>query len=253
MLYGPARLRRQHPARDGLCDRGAPCADHGTNFVYVHTAPDATSPLAPDVGLHPGRVAVDDRGRRHRCPARGRPTVVAFARSGDWVGVWYLGDPGGSTRPRAPGAGTAAARTVAGAGVDSAPSTAARTRSSPRTRARFRTSGDAAAVLNAAGQSYVLADASCRPTTTTRRRSPTVPYERTDSAGTTATTRSTSVIGSVSSGRRTCGSGSRRESGDRQHGGAGQRQQLGVRRAEHGVRWPAEAHTSSYAARAGSR
>jgi hypothetical protein len=74
------------------CQRtGTPCPAQGTNFVYLHTAPSADAPLVTDVGLHPDGSAsttgVSDIGAR---AAAGQQFLVA-QRSGDWLGVWYLG------------------------------------------------------------------------------------------------------------------------------------------------------------------
>ncbi len=68
-----------------------PCAAQGTNFVYLYTAPDATSPLVADIGLHPNgtpsTMRVDDIGAR---AAAGQKFLVAETL-GDWTAVWYLG------------------------------------------------------------------------------------------------------------------------------------------------------------------
>jgi len=71
---------------------GVPCAAQGTNFVYLHTAPDTSSPLVKDPGLHPdgsfSTTAVSDIGAR-------APAGVEYAvagRQGDWTAIWYLGD-----------------------------------------------------------------------------------------------------------------------------------------------------------------
>jgi hypothetical protein len=70
---------------------GVDCEPHGTNFVYLHQAPDAESPLAWDEGLRPDATAsttqVSDIGAR---AAAGQELVVAD-REGDWLGVWWLG------------------------------------------------------------------------------------------------------------------------------------------------------------------
>jgi hypothetical protein len=75
----------------GCTTEGEPCQTRGTNFVYLHQAPDATSPLAWDEGLHPTRTDstthVSDIGAR---AAAGQNLVVA-ERRGDWLGVWWLG------------------------------------------------------------------------------------------------------------------------------------------------------------------
>ncbi len=79
---------------------GNPCPAQPTNFVYVHTAPDAASPLVTDIGLHPdgspSTTDVSDIGARL---AAGQQ-VVTTGRSGDWVSLWYLGQPGWVYSPR---------------------------------------------------------------------------------------------------------------------------------------------------------
>jgi hypothetical protein len=74
------------------CDDDGTCADQGTNFVYLHTAPSEDSPLVKDVGLHPdgsySTTNVSDIGAR---AAAGQKFEVAKRRDG-WLGVWYLGD-----------------------------------------------------------------------------------------------------------------------------------------------------------------
>jgi hypothetical protein len=68
-----------------------PCETANTNFVYLHTQPSEDSPLVGDAGLHPdgspSTTGVSDIGAR---AAAGQKLVVA-QRSGDWLGVWYLG------------------------------------------------------------------------------------------------------------------------------------------------------------------
>jgi hypothetical protein len=56
------------------CDgTAAICPTQGTNFVYLHQAPSADSPLVKDVGTASGVEPVDHRGGRHR-RAGGRGT-----------------------------------------------------------------------------------------------------------------------------------------------------------------------------------
>ncbi len=82
------------------CDGAGPCETQGTNFLYLHTEPNESSPLVKDVGLHPDGSAsttlVSDHGAR---VAAGQKLVVA-QRSGDWVGVWYLGAIGWLHSPK---------------------------------------------------------------------------------------------------------------------------------------------------------
>ena len=84
----------------GCSSAGQPCPTQGTNFVYLHTQPSASSPLVSDVGLHPdgspSTTQVSDHGARL---AAGQKVVVA-RKSGDWLGVWYLGDIGWLYSPK---------------------------------------------------------------------------------------------------------------------------------------------------------
>jgi N-acetyl-anhydromuramyl-L-alanine amidase AmpD len=82
------------------CSGSGPCTPQGTNFVYLHTQPDASSPLVKDAGLRPdgsySTTHVSDHGARL---AAGQKVVVA-KRSGDWAGVWYLGEIGWLYTPK---------------------------------------------------------------------------------------------------------------------------------------------------------
>ena len=88
----------------GCTEAGRPCEPQGTNFVYLHTQPDASSPLVTDVGLHPdgspSTTVVSDHGARL---AAGQKVVVADrvkTKAGSWLGVWYLGDIGWMFSPK---------------------------------------------------------------------------------------------------------------------------------------------------------
>ncbi|HEX4470857.1 MAG TPA: peptidoglycan recognition family protein [Nocardioides sp.] len=76
------------------CDVDGTCPVQGTNFVYLHQSPSTDAPLVADVGLHPdgspSTTGVSDIGAR---AAAGQKLVVA-ERSGDWLGVWWLGEEG---------------------------------------------------------------------------------------------------------------------------------------------------------------
>ncbi len=76
------------------CDTDGTCPAQGTNFVYLHQSPSADSPLVTDIGLHPdgspSTTEVSDIGAR---AAAGQQLAVA-GRSGDWLGVWWLGEEG---------------------------------------------------------------------------------------------------------------------------------------------------------------
>jgi len=77
------------------------CPAQGTNFVYLHTLPSATSPLVKDLGLHAdgtnSTTQVSDIGARL---AAGQKVVVSQT-SGDWLGVSYLGAIGWLYSPAA--------------------------------------------------------------------------------------------------------------------------------------------------------
>ena len=83
------------------CVGSDPCTPQGTNFVYLHTEPNATSPLVRDAGLHPdgsySTTQVSDHGARLAAGAK----VVVAQKSGDWLGVSYLGDIGWLYSPKA--------------------------------------------------------------------------------------------------------------------------------------------------------
>lgn len=79
------------------CDvDGAPvtCTTNATNFVYLHQAPSADSPLIRDIGLHPdgsaSTTAAADIGAR---AAAGVEYAVAD-RQGDWTAIWFNGEKG---------------------------------------------------------------------------------------------------------------------------------------------------------------
>jgi hypothetical protein len=67
------------------------CPAQGTNFVYLYSAPDLSSPLVTDIGLKPtgapSTTVVSDIGAR---AAAGQKLVVQEVQ-GDWAKVWWLG------------------------------------------------------------------------------------------------------------------------------------------------------------------
>jgi len=75
----------------GCEEASVACEPHGTNFVYLHQAPDQDAPLAWDEGMRPTERAattqVSDIGAR---AAAGQQLVVA-ATQRDWLGVWWAG------------------------------------------------------------------------------------------------------------------------------------------------------------------
>ena len=78
----------------GCVTAGILCEPQGTNFVYLHTQPNTTSPLLKDIGLHPdgtpSTTAVADIGARATV---GGEYAVAD-RAGDWTAIWWLGQKG---------------------------------------------------------------------------------------------------------------------------------------------------------------
>ena len=104
------------------CDPDGTCPVQGTNFVYLHQSPSADSPLVTDIGLHPdgspSTTEVSDIGAR---VAAGQQLVVA-ERSGDWLGVWWLGEEGWLYDPPAhPSVVPARGRVVVARGADAVP------------------------------------------------------------------------------------------------------------------------------------
>ena len=144
------------------CSGSGPCASQGTNFVYLHTEPNASSPLVKDLGLRPdgsySTTHVSDHGARL---AAGQQVVVA-QKSGDWLGVPYLGDIGWLYSPKAhPAVLPSGGKTVsAKPGAESVPVYG---RAYPERSAYAGTAVPYQAVTPLqytikSGQSYVLAD-----------------------------------------------------------------------------------------------
>ncbi|MEU6366844.1 peptidoglycan recognition family protein [Streptomyces sp. NPDC046931] len=79
------------PEYTGCTRPGVPCAAHGSSEVRLYSAPDDTSPLIKDIGLHPAggdsTIDVNDVGSR---ASTGQRYAVA-GRDGDWTAIWYLG------------------------------------------------------------------------------------------------------------------------------------------------------------------
>ncbi|MGH3497519.1 MAG: N-acetylmuramoyl-L-alanine amidase [Nocardioidaceae bacterium] len=100
VTVAPGFTGNQQPVTGCDGNNADPCPAQGTNFVYLHTAPDASSPLVPDIGLHPdgspSTTFVSDWGPR---AAAGQKLVVA-QRAGDWVGVWWSGQLGWIYSPK---------------------------------------------------------------------------------------------------------------------------------------------------------
>lgn len=83
---------------------GVACAQQGTNFVYLRTAPSADAPLVSDIGLRPNgspsTTQVSDIGAR---AAAGHKFVIVDKYK-NWRAVWWLGqlawfqDPGNAPK-----------------------------------------------------------------------------------------------------------------------------------------------------------
>lgn len=98
----PSYPGNQPPLQDCAAGPCTPLPPHGSNAVYLHTAPSADSPLITDAVVHPdgapGTTAVSDWSDK---AVTGRSYVVA-GHSGDWTAIFYGGqrawfdNPGGS-------------------------------------------------------------------------------------------------------------------------------------------------------------
>ena len=90
----PARLRGQPPAVGVVHDHRVACEPQGTNFVYLHQAPDAAARQFNDIGLRrigaPATTRVSDIGARAQA---GLEFAVA-GRQGDWTAIWFNGVKG---------------------------------------------------------------------------------------------------------------------------------------------------------------
>lgn len=74
----------------GCTTAGVACDRQGTNFVYLHTQPDADSPLVSDVDMHGSNPSTTDVADVAARATAGQDFAVAD-RSGDWTAIWYLG------------------------------------------------------------------------------------------------------------------------------------------------------------------
>src|SRR6266513_2667654 len=108
--------RNNKPTVTGCGDGTATCPRQPANFVYLHTAPSADSPLVSDpylaaAGVEPNGVGTTlawDWGDK---ASTGEQYAVAD-RSGDWLAIWFGGqkawlhDPQGADAATIPGSGT---------------------------------------------------------------------------------------------------------------------------------------------------
>ncbi len=158
----------------GTC---TPLPAHGANFVHLHTAPDAASPLITDPVVHPdgsaGTTAIDDWSDK---AVAGRSYALA-GEQGDWTAIWYGGqkawfaNPGHSvTVPaRAQRVTAATSAPLYGRAFPSSPSIRPRSRSIPSGRSapsrgrcpRARATSSPAS----SGRRTTTTRRACRPTT----------------------------------------------------------------------------------------
>jgi N-acetylmuramoyl-L-alanine amidase-like protein len=84
----------------GCTAPGAPCPEHGSTSVILHTEPRADAPLLTDIGLHPdgspSTMEIPDHGSRVET---GQQYAIAD-RKGDWTAIWYLGQKGWFHNPK---------------------------------------------------------------------------------------------------------------------------------------------------------
>jgi hypothetical protein len=104
------------PLVTGCGDGTDACPQQPANFVYLHTAPSADSPLVSDPYLADADVEPDGVGTTLAWDwgdkaATGEQYAVA-GRSGDWLAIWFSGqkawvyDPRGKQAATIPGSGT---------------------------------------------------------------------------------------------------------------------------------------------------
>ena len=110
------RWATNQPPVTGCGDGTEACPQQPANFVYLHTAPSADSPLLSDpyladAGVEPGGAGTTlawDWGDK---AATGEQYAVA-GRSGNWLAIWFGGqkawlyDPQGASAATIPGSGT---------------------------------------------------------------------------------------------------------------------------------------------------
>jgi N-acetylmuramoyl-L-alanine amidase len=106
--------RNNTPTVTGCGDGTATCPSQPANFVYLHTAPSADSPLVSDPYL--GRVESDGVGTTLAWDWGDKASVgeqyAVAGRSGSWLAIWFGGqkawlyDPRGTLHATIPGRGT---------------------------------------------------------------------------------------------------------------------------------------------------
>lgn len=103
VTISPDFAANQPPVTDCQSGTCVTLPKQGTNFVYLHTQPDASSPLLSDPTLHPDGSAgtTVDSDWSDKAPA-GEQYVLA-GHSGDWTGIWFGGQVGWFYDPPGPG------------------------------------------------------------------------------------------------------------------------------------------------------
>ena len=108
--------RNNEPTVTGCGDGTATCRKQPANFVYLHTAPGASSPLVSDPYLAAAGVEPDGVGTTLAWDWGDKASVgeqyAVAGRSGSWLAIWFGGqkawlfDPRGAHHATIPGNGT---------------------------------------------------------------------------------------------------------------------------------------------------
>ena len=108
--------RNNKPTVTGCGDGTATCPKQPANFVYLHTAPSADSPLVSDPYLAAAGVEPDGVGTTLAWDWGDKASVgeqyAVAGRSGSWLAIWFGGqrawlhDPRGKQHATIPGNGT---------------------------------------------------------------------------------------------------------------------------------------------------
>ncbi|MBO0823142.1 MAG: N-acetylmuramoyl-L-alanine amidase, partial [Actinobacteria bacterium] len=98
----PDFARNQPPITDCQTGSCVPLPAQPANFVYLHSQPDASSPLLSDPTLHPDGSpgTTVDSDWADKAPT-GDQYVLA-GRSGDWTAIWFGGQVGWFYDPHGP-------------------------------------------------------------------------------------------------------------------------------------------------------
>ncbi len=85
----------------GCITAGVACTPQGTNFVYLHTAPDASSPLVNDIALKPTGAPATTNASDIGARAQAGLEFAVAERRGDWTAIWFNGVKGWFENPKA--------------------------------------------------------------------------------------------------------------------------------------------------------